>query len=66
MLEPVFRDGISIHLDTAGKAKPGEAQRLKLVVKRDPGLYAILVGNGLICLLMLFYFPAVLKSRNGG
>lgn len=65
-LEPVFVNGISIHLNTAGKAKPGEAPRLKLVVKRDPGLYAILAGNGLICLLMLLYFPVALKNRNGG
>jgi hypothetical protein len=66
ILEPVFRDGVSIHLDTAGKAKPGEAQRLKLIVKHDPGLYPILIGNALICLLMLLYFPSVLKNRNGG
>ncbi len=39
---------------------------MNMVVKRDPGLVPILMGNGALCLLMLWYFPIILKNRNGG
>jgi hypothetical protein len=36
------------------------------MVKKDPGLLLILLGNTVLCLLMLWYFPQIRKIRNGG
>lgn len=66
ILHPALWNGYSIHLVPAGKSKPGELPALELVIKRDPGLLPILMGNGALCLLMLWYFPVILKNRNGG
>jgi hypothetical protein len=66
VLEPVLWNGYSIHLVTAGKSGPGVVPPLDLIVKRDPGLLPIIAGNGVLCLLMLWYFPMVLKKKPEG
>ncbi len=66
VLEPVLWNGCSIHLVPAGKTMPGQTPALELVVKRDPGLLPIIIGNAILCILMLWYFPIIFKNRNGG
>jgi hypothetical protein len=66
VLEPVLWNGYSIHLVPAGKTVPGQTPDLELVVKRDPGLLPIIIGNAALCILMLWYFPIIFKNRNGG
>jgi hypothetical protein len=66
VLHPIFWEEYSIHLAMAGKTNPGETPAMKLVVKRDPGLPLIIFGNALLCLLMLWYFPIILRKQNGG
>jgi len=63
LMEPTFVGSYSIHLIMAGKTKQGTAPELKLVIKKDPGLAVILLGNILLCILMLWYFPAILRNR---
>jgi hypothetical protein len=63
ILHPVFWKGFSIHLDSAGKTKPGVPPQLKLIVRKDPGLYPILIGNAILCLLLLCYFPVIIRDR---
>jgi hypothetical protein len=63
LMEPTSIGGYSIHLIMAGKAKQGKTPEMKLVTKKDPGLALILLGNILLCILMLWYFPVVLRSR---
>jgi hypothetical protein len=65
VLRPLFRNGYSIHLNMSGKPKAGEAPALRLYVRRDPGLVLILLGNALLCILMLWYFPIIIRNRNG-
>jgi hypothetical protein len=65
ILEPVMWNGYSIHLVPKGKSRPGELPVLELVIKHDPGLLPIVMGNAVLCLLMLWYFP-IIKNRNGG
>ncbi len=62
-MESTVVGGYSIHLIMAGKAKQGKAPEMKLVMKKDPGLALILLGNLLLCILMIWYFPAILRSR---
>jgi hypothetical protein len=66
ILRPIFLEGDSIHLVLTGRPDANEAPRFKLVLKRDPGLALILLGNGVLCLLMLWYFPIIIRNRNGG
>jgi len=63
LLQPTFLGGYSIHLTMAGKAKQGTAPQMQLVIKKDPGLSVILLGNIFLCILMLWYFPAILRTR---
>jgi hypothetical protein len=65
LMKPAYLGGYSIHLLMAGKAKQGETPEMKLVIKKDPGLAVILLGNLLLCILMLWYFPVIIRSRNG-
>jgi hypothetical protein len=66
ILRPVFWNGYSIHLNVMGKPIQGETPKLRIVVKRDPGLILILLGNVVLCILMLWYFPIIIRNRNGG
>jgi hypothetical protein len=66
VLHPLLWQGYSLHLTLAGKTSRAETPQLNLVVKNDPGLPLIIFGNGLLCLLMLGYFPIILRNRNGG
>lgn len=66
ILSPLFWNGYSIHLNVLGKPVQGEAPRLNLIIKKDPGLSFILLGNSVLCILMLWYFPIILRNRNGG
>lgn len=65
ILSPVFWDGRSIHLTLAGKTMQGKQPKMVLIIKKDPGLIPILLGNGFLCILMLWYFPRIIKARNG-
>lgn len=66
VLHPILQDGNSIHLGLAGKGKAWETPYLLLSVRKDPGLPLILLGNAVLCVLMLWYFPIILQNRNGG
>lgn len=66
VLQPVLWNGCSIHLVPAGRTAPRQTPSLELVVKRDPGLLPIIIGNAALCILMLWYFPIIFKNRNGG
>lgn len=65
LLRPIFLDGYSVHLVMAGKSELGTAPKLKLVLRKDPGLGLILLGNLALCLLMAWYFPVIIRNRNG-
>jgi hypothetical protein len=65
ILHPIRWQGYSIHLKPKGLAKPGGGSALELVVKRDAGLPLIIAGNVVLSLLMLWYFPIVIRKRNG-
>ncbi len=65
ILTPVYWEGRSIHLLISGRTKAGEQPNLKLVIKRDPGLSMIIIGNVALCILMIWYFPIIIKNRNG-
>jgi hypothetical protein len=65
ILHPIRWQGYSVHLKPRGLAKPGERAALELVVKKDAGLALILAGNVALSLLMLWYFPIVIRKRNG-
>ncbi len=66
ILEPIYWQGFTFHLGMAGKPGGAEFPPLEIVVKKDPGLLLILLGNSVLCLLMLWYFPQIRKIRNGG
>jgi hypothetical protein len=66
MLHPILRDGYTLTLTMAGKPAAYEAPAMMLIVKRDPGLPMILFGNALLCLLMLWYFPIILRKKMEG
>lgn len=65
LLQPIFLDGYSVHLIMAGKSELGKPPVLKLVLRKDPGLGLILLGNGILCLLMTWYFPVIIRNRTG-
>lgn len=65
VLQPLFDAGVTYHLALAGKADKGREPRLVINVKRDTGLPLILLGNGLMCLLLCFYFFFVRKQSRG-
>ncbi|WP_225073242.1 hypothetical protein [Desulfuromonas sp. CSMB_57] len=68
ILEPVYWQGLSLHLGMVGKPQDNQPYRIPdmgITVKRDPGMLLILLGNGVLCLLMLWYFPGILKLRKG-
>lgn len=66
MLHPILWEGYTLTLTMAGKPAENETPAMKLIVKRDPGLPMILFGNALLCLLMLCYFPIILRKKVGG
>ncbi len=66
VLSPLWHNGITYHLALAGKPAPGQQPRLVINVKHDTGLTLILLGNGLMCLLMLIYFLTIRNHRRGG
>jgi hypothetical protein len=66
ILEPLYWQGYTLHLGMAGKPGTDEVPPLQITVKKDPGLLLILLGNSVLCLLMLWYFPQIRKIRNGG
>jgi hypothetical protein len=66
ILEPIFWQGYTLHLGMAGKPGADALPPLQITVKKDPGLLPILLGNTVLCLLMLWYFPQIRKVRNGG
>jgi hypothetical protein len=66
ILEPIRWQGYTFHLGMAGKPGTDALPPLEITVKRDPGLLLILLGNTVLCLLMLWYFPQIRKIRNGG
>ena len=65
VLHPLCDSGISYHLALAGKAVRGEDPKLVINIKQDTGLPLILIGNGLMCLLLCFYFFFVRKQSRG-
>lgn len=66
VLTPLWHNGITYHLALAGKTKQGQQPRLVINIKQDTGLPLILLGNGLMCLLMLIYFVRIRTHRHGG
>lgn len=66
VLQPLWHEGITYHLALAGKPKQGQQPRLVINIKQDTGLPLILLGNGLMCLLMLIYFLRIRNHRHGG
>ncbi len=66
ILEPIYWQGYTLHLGMAGKPGVDVLPALQITVKKDPGLLLILIGNTILCLLMLWYFPQIRKVRNGG
>lgn len=65
ILEPLYWQGYTLHLGMAGKPGTAELPPLAITIKKDPGLLLILIGNTVLCLLMLWYFPQIRKIRNG-
>lgn len=53
-LHPLFWQGLSFHLVMDKKA---QAPKMKLIVRKDPGVKLILWGFTAMVLLMLWYFP---------
>jgi len=66
ILHPIFWEDYGIHLKMTGNPKPGESPRLNLVIKRDPGLIPMLWGGAFFCILIVWYFITIFKSRRGG
>jgi len=66
ILEPICWQGYTLHLGMAGKPGTDTLPPLQITVKKDPGLPLILLGNSVLCLLMIWYFPQIRKIRNGG
>ncbi len=66
ILEPIYWQGYTLHLGMAGKPGVNKLPPLEITIKKDPGLLLILLGNTVLCLLMLWYFPQIRKIRNGG
>jgi hypothetical protein len=66
ILEPIYWQGYALHLGMAGKPGTDRLPPLEITIKKDPGLLPILLGNTVLCLLMLWYFPQIRKIRNGG
>lgn len=65
ILEPLYWRGLSLHLCVTGKKCAPGMPTLEIMIRKDAGLPLILLGNGLLCLLMLWYFPQLGKVRNG-
>lgn len=65
VLKPVWHAGASYHLVMSSKALPNQSPRLQVIIKQDPGLMLIIIGNTLMCLLMAGYFFIIRKLRHG-
>lgn len=66
ILHPIFWEDYIIHLNISGRTKPGVPPKLNLLIKKDPGLKPMLWGGSIFCLLAVWYFINVMKSRKGG
>jgi hypothetical protein len=62
-LDPLSWRGLTFHL--VAEKKPG-APKLKIIVKKDPGMRLILWGFAAMLLLMFWYFPQTNKWITGG
>jgi hypothetical protein len=62
-LDPLSWHGLSFHL--VAEKKPG-APKMKIIIKKDPGVKFILGGFTAMVLLMLWYFPQMNKTTRGG
>jgi hypothetical protein len=60
-LDPLSWHGLTFHL--VAEKKPG-APKLKIIVKKDPGMRPILWGFAAMLLLMLWYFPQMNRGDN--
>jgi hypothetical protein len=58
-LEPLYWHGLTFHL--IAEKKPGEP-KMRILVKKDPGVKLILWGLIAVVLLMLWYFPQMNRS----
>ncbi|MCD6527476.1 MAG: hypothetical protein J7K75_10850 [Desulfuromonas sp.] len=65
VLHPLWHKGVSYHLVMSSKALPNQPPRLQVIIKQDPGLTLIILGNTLMCLLMGGYFFIIRKLRHG-
>ena len=65
MLKPLWHNGVSYHLVMSSKARVDQPPRLQVMIKQDPGLTLIVLGNALMCLLMGGYFLKIRKLRRG-
>ncbi|HOP41294.1 MAG TPA: hypothetical protein PLI53_09650 [Geobacteraceae bacterium] len=63
LLQPILLDGFNVHLVMAGKTELGKIPAMKLVLRKDLGLGFILFGNLILCLLMTWYFPVIIRNR---
>jgi hypothetical protein len=65
VLNPIYWQGMSIHLDVFTKKHSQEkaaSPELKLVIKKDPGVALVIMCFAILCLLMFWYFPQRKKT----
>jgi magnesium-transporting ATPase (P-type) len=65
VLNPIYWQGMSIHLDVFTKKHSQEkaaSPELKLVIKKDPGVALVIPCFAILCLLMFWYFPQRKKT----
>lgn len=65
VLSPIYRQGMSIHLDVLIKKnsqKNAASPELKLIIKKDPGVAPVIVCFAILCFLMFWYFPQRKKT----
>lgn len=65
VLHPVFRQGLSFHLDVLTNNQSQQATappELKLIIKKDPGVALVILCFAILCLLMFWYFPQRKKT----
>lgn len=65
VLKPLRHNGVGYHLVMSSKVRGDRAPRLLVMIKQDPGLRLIAIGNTVMCLLMAAYFLVIRKSRQG-
>ena len=65
VLHPIFREDYVIHLNVSGRAKHDRNPQFHLLIKKDPGLKPMLFAGSFFCMLALWYFVNIRKSRRG-